>query len=273
MKVQSARIPGEHAVQHERVHMKIQIEAPPKSLDHGHRTAATVRDAAVTRTGAQEAEHRADEQGDDPAAYVVIPRQLVPHAVGQTQDPLPHRHVGEHVIEQVGSSLSHSATATTWTQGSALAGKRGQPIEATVPAAKPREPTGKPATLQKTPKLLLHEAGQAFPVAQAGGLRAKGLEMILHDLVERNLPWISRFVGRRGRGHARSAGARRASEEPAEFGLNLSARAFEIVDFATAAFDSIAVLASPAQRDSSRGQCEMAACAFPRSRGRASPAK
>ena len=100
MKVQSAgRIPGEHAVQHERVHVKIQIEAPPESLDHGHRAAATIGDAAITAASAQKAEHRADEHGDDPAAHVVIPRQLVPHAVWQTQDPLPHRHVGEHVIE------------------------------------------------------------------------------------------------------------------------------------------------------------------------------
>jgi hypothetical protein len=136
------------------------------------------------------------------------------------------------VIEQVGGSLSHSAAATTWTQGSALAGKRDQPIEATVAAAKPREPTGKPPTLQKVPELLLHEAGQAFPVAQATGSHPKGLEVIVHDLVERTLLGMPRFVGRRGHGHAQPAGGRRASEERDEFGLNLSACAFEVVDFA-----------------------------------------
>jgi hypothetical protein len=164
VKIQGAgRIPGEYAVQHERVHVKIQIEASPKSLDHGHRTAATIRDAAVPRASAQETEHRTDEHGDNSAAHVVIPRLLVPRAVGQTQDPLPHRHVGEHVMEQVGGSLSHSAAATTWTQGPALARKRDQPIVATIATAKPRESAGQPATLQKLSKLLLHEAGQAFP--------------------------------------------------------------------------------------------------------------
>jgi hypothetical protein len=34
---------------------------------------------------------------------------------------------------------------------------------------------------------LLDEARQAFPVTQAGGLRAKGLEVIVHDLVQRTL--------------------------------------------------------------------------------------
>ena len=63
--------------------MKIQIKAPPKSLDHGHRAAATIRDAAFTAASAQKAEHSADEHGDDPAAHVVIPRQLVPQAVAR----------------------------------------------------------------------------------------------------------------------------------------------------------------------------------------------
>ena len=99
------------------------------------------------------------------------------HRKGQTQHALPHGHVGEHVIEQVGGSTSGRAA---------------------VAAAKPREPAGEPATLQKVPELLLDEAGQPFPVAQAGGLRAKGLEVIVHDLVERTLRGMPRFVARRG---------------------------------------------------------------------------
>jgi hypothetical protein len=97
------------------------------------------------------------------------------------------------VIGQVGGSLGHPAAAATRTERS-LAGKRDQPVEAAVATAKPREPAGEPATLQKVPELLLDEAGQAFPVAQAGGLRAKGLEVIAHDLVERTLRGTSRFV-------------------------------------------------------------------------------
>ena len=233
MKVQgTGTVPREDAVQHERVDVDVQIEAPAKPLDHGHRAPTTIRDAVVARAGAQEAEHGADEHGDDPAAHVVIPRQLVPQAVRQTQHPLPHGHVGEHVIEQVGGALGHPAAAATRTHRAAFTGKRDQPVEAAVAAAKPREPAGEPATPQKVPELLLDEAGQAFPVAQAGGLRAKGLEVIVHDLVERTLRGTPRFVARRGRGHARPEGGRRANEEPDEIGLNSRACARQVADFA-----------------------------------------
>jgi hypothetical protein len=57
--------------------------------------------------------------------------------------------------------------------------------------------------------------------------------VIVHDLIERTLLGMPRFVGRRGRGHARPARGRRASEGLAECGLNLNAWAFDIVDFAS----------------------------------------
>jgi len=48
-----------------------------------------------------------------------------------------------------------------------------------------RCPAGQPAALQKIPELLLDEAGQAIPVSHVGGLRAKGLDVFVHDLVMR----------------------------------------------------------------------------------------
>ena len=71
--------------------------------------------------GAQEAEHRADEHANERATHVVIPRQLVPEAVGQAQHPLSHGHVGKHVIEQMGGALSHPAAAATRTNRAAFA--------------------------------------------------------------------------------------------------------------------------------------------------------
>jgi len=46
-------------------------------------------------------------------------------------------------------------------------------------------------------------AGQALPVAYAGGLCAQGLEMLAHDLVEHSLNGTPRFVARGRQGHAR----------------------------------------------------------------------
>jgi hypothetical protein len=85
---------------------------------------------------------------------------------------------------------------------------------------------------QKVHELPLDEARQAFPVAQAGGLRTECLEVIVHDPVERTLRGTPRFVARRGRGHSRPEGGRRASEEPDEVGLNSKARERQVADFA-----------------------------------------
>ena len=138
------------------------LSAPPNRWITATRP-PTIRTPLVARASAQQPEHGAEEHGDDGAAQVVVPRQLVPQAVRQTQHPLPHGHVGEHVIDQVGGALGHPAAAATRTQRAAFAGKRDQPVEAAVAAAKPREPAGEPATPQKVPKLLLDEAGQPFP--------------------------------------------------------------------------------------------------------------
>jgi hypothetical protein len=97
---------------------------------------------------------------------------------------------------------------------------------------KPREPAREPATLKNVPELLLDEAWQAFPVAQARGLRAKGLEVIVHDLVKRTLRGTPRFVAGRERSHSRREGGRRGSEEPDEIGLNSRARERQVADFA-----------------------------------------
>ena len=119
--------------------MDVQIERSPEPLDHGHRATTTVLDAALARASAQEAEHGSGEQANDPAAHVVIPGQLAPQAVGQTQDPLSHGHVREYVINQVGGALGHPAAAATRTDREALARKGNQPVEGAIAAAKPRE--------------------------------------------------------------------------------------------------------------------------------------
>jgi hypothetical protein len=131
----------------------------------------------------------------------------------------------------VGGAFSHPAATATRTEAS-FTRESDQPVEAAVATAKPREPAGEPATLQKVPELLLDEPRQPFPVAQAGRLRAKGLEVIVHDLVERTLRGRPRFVARRGRGHSRPAGGRGASEEGDDIGLNPQARERPVADIA-----------------------------------------
>ena len=159
------------------------------------------------------------------ATQIVIPGEVISQAIRQAQHTLSHRHVGEHVIDEVDGALGHPAAAATRTHRATFAGERDEPVETAVATAKPREPVGEPAALEKVPKLLLHEAGQAFSLAQAGGVRAKGLEVIVHDLIEPTLRGMPKFVGCRARGHSRPASGHRASEEPDEIGLNARGRA------------------------------------------------
>lgn len=79
---------------------------------------------------------------------------------------------------------------------------------------KPREPAREPPAPEEVSELLLDKARQSLPVAHTRGICAKRLEVLVHNLVERTLRGVARFVGRGGRRHARSAGGRRASKEP-----------------------------------------------------------
>ena len=99
------RVSREHAVQHGGMDMDVEIEGAAKPLDHGHRAPTTVPDAAVERASAQEAEHGADEHGDDTATQLVVPRQLVTKPVRQAQHPLPHGHIGEFRARFAGGEL------------------------------------------------------------------------------------------------------------------------------------------------------------------------
>ncbi len=80
--------------------MYVEIERAPKSLDDRHRATAPVHHAIRARSPAEEAENRTHGAPHDGAAQGVVPGQPVAEAVGQTQHPLPHRHLREHAVDQ-----------------------------------------------------------------------------------------------------------------------------------------------------------------------------
>jgi hypothetical protein len=94
-------LPREHAIEDECMDMNIQIEGPAKPLNHRNAAASAGLDALILRASSEQAVHRAKQHADDRPAQIVVPRQLVPQPVRQTQDPLPDGHVREHVIHEV----------------------------------------------------------------------------------------------------------------------------------------------------------------------------
>ena len=89
------------------------------------------------------------------------------------------------MIDEVRGPLRHAATGAARTHRPPLAGEGHQPVDATPAAPKPREPAGQPAAPQKLPERVLDKPRHAVPVPEARGLRKEGLEVIVHDPIER----------------------------------------------------------------------------------------
>jgi hypothetical protein len=123
-------IAREHAVEHQRVDVDVQIERAAKALNDGHGAPTWLLETDGAPVVPQQAEYGAQEDGGHPAArlrqgfgearrsastsalraaaerrakaaQVVVPREPVPQSGRQTQDPLSNRYVREDVIDQM----------------------------------------------------------------------------------------------------------------------------------------------------------------------------
>lgn len=92
MKPQHAvRVLGEHAVEHERMRVHVDVERGPETLDDGHGSAPAVGDAVRSGPPPQEPEHGAHEHPDHTTTARMIPCHHVPEMVRNRQDPLTDR--------------------------------------------------------------------------------------------------------------------------------------------------------------------------------------
>jgi hypothetical protein len=130
----------------------------------------------------------------------VIPREAEAETRGETEDPLPHGRVREHVVDELRGALGHAAPPVAWTETTPVARVRDQAIEPALLAPKPREAPGRPPASEEVAKLLRDKPGQPVTLAQTRGLRLERLEVVAHDLVEDGRAGLPRHVGRRRRG-------------------------------------------------------------------------
>ena len=89
------------AVEHERMHVDVQIQGSAEALNDRHGPAASTGYAGLPHAAPKKPEHRPHENARDRTAQRVVPRQHVPQAMRQTQDPLPHGHDRKHVIDEM----------------------------------------------------------------------------------------------------------------------------------------------------------------------------
>ena len=207
----ASAIPCEDTVQHEGMDMHVQIEGPAEPLDDGHGPAAAIRHAVATRAAAQPAQHGPHVHRDDRAAQIVVPRQLIPQAMGHAQDPLSDRHVGEHMIDEVRRPLGHAPAATPWAEPATLARDRHEAIHSAGGAPKSGEASSQTSAPQEVAELLLDKSREPFAVPQRRGVRTEGLDMVPHDPVQDRRRGIARLVCARWLRHAQSTGAPRAN--------------------------------------------------------------
>jgi hypothetical protein len=95
MKPHGTPVVREHAVQHERVQVNVEIQRPTEALHDDHGPAATIDDAVTVCAAPQEPEHRPHGHAADHPAQVVFPCQQVAQPMRQTEDPLTDWHVGK----------------------------------------------------------------------------------------------------------------------------------------------------------------------------------
>ena len=174
----------EHAVEHERVEVNIQLQPTAKALDHRHRAGLPVLGAPHTRGPRVEAEQRAGMHAQHRAAQRVIPGEAVAQAIRKRQHPLTDRYPRQHGVDKRGGAFGHPPSSTTRTEAASLTGEGHETLERAVCAPQPREPVAQYATGKKLAKLLLDEARESMSVAAVRDFLEKGFQVLADDGVE-----------------------------------------------------------------------------------------
>ena len=88
MKAQAVAIGREHAIDHERLDVDLQVQRAAEALNDGDGPAPTVGYASVPRAATGKPEDRPDVHVHHRATQIVIPREHIPEPVRQAQGPL-----------------------------------------------------------------------------------------------------------------------------------------------------------------------------------------
>ena len=164
--------------------MNVEIHRAAEVLKHGDAAATGIRDAVRLCPRAQMALHGPVQDACDPSAQVVTPRQGVSQSMRQSQHPLPDRHIGEDVVDEVRGAFGLAPPATTRTEPAPLARELHELLDRAARAPKPREAPGQEAAAQERPELLFDEPRNAVAVAQARGLGEESLDMRLDHRID-----------------------------------------------------------------------------------------
>ncbi len=134
--------------------MHLEIERAPSTMDDGHRTRLSIRDALEAElclgSMLHGAHHLAHNDGDDPCQELVVVGQDKSQGRGEGTHPLAHRDSGENVVHQASRTRYHSASGTARAEASASAGQSDEPLKVAGGATLASESESQAAATEKS---------------------------------------------------------------------------------------------------------------------------
>ncbi len=123
----------------------------------------------------------ADEEVQNFAEKLGVVGEAVAERAREREDPLAHRRLGKHAIDEVSGGVGHAPADTGGTEASTLAREGDQPIVTAGSAAHAHEAVAEQAAAQVRAKLAQGEARHhALALVRAGEV---ALELVAHDRV------------------------------------------------------------------------------------------
>jgi hypothetical protein len=153
MKSQPLAFLREHAIDHEGMHVHIQIQGAAEALNDRDGPTPAVRHTIAPRTCTQEAEDGPHVHGHHCATQIVIPREEIAELVRQAQHPLPHGSVRQDVIHEMSRAFRHPSPAARRAKAASRARERHQAIVAARVAVKAGESRREAPARQERSKL------------------------------------------------------------------------------------------------------------------------
>ena len=173
--------PRVDAVEQKRVEVDVQVQRVAEALHEGDGSAMPARDRPLLPGAAPQ---RREDAAHEDVEHVAHERRVVGKPVaerkGQREHPLPHRHLGQHAIDEMRSGVGHAAPAARRAEAAALAREGDDAIEPAAVAVHADETMREDPAAQEGAELTRDDAGhRPLPRGRGGEERR---EFVLHDL-------------------------------------------------------------------------------------------
>jgi hypothetical protein len=170
-------------VEHERVEVGREIECRTEALDESDRAALSPPNpeqlpSAPTLIG----KDRPQEATENLGGELRTPGTAIAERIRKREDPLPHRHFGKNVVDEMSCAISHAASAAGRTEAPTFAREGDQPIVTASIAVDAKKAVSRDAALDVGAELTFDEVGHGGAIAPGSG--EEGLELIPDPLVK-----------------------------------------------------------------------------------------